>query len=445
MRRWISGLSLVFGLLGSGAICLSGAHGQTLGGNNGGSSMMPVAATLVDGDCGCQSPACSDCGGGCRDGCQLGSRMGDVNLAEKFESIMESRFGCNNECAEDLGDPWTLFGRNCDEPWLKIGGWFSAGWHENSNDLFNSEPDEFNLHQGWLFAEKVAESKCGEFGFGFRFDGMYGIDAPDTQAFGNPGATWDLDPRFTRGGGFGWALPQVYGEVAKGDWTVKVGHFYTLVGYEVVPAPDNFFYSHSITMYNSEPFTHTGAIASYQLNDDTTIYGGWTAGWDTGYDFTDGSNFLGGFSTALGEDSTLTYITTFGDFGARGDDAYSHSFVLNTTLSENLTSVLQSDLVSVGSTGEDNVGLNHYLFYQCSPRIAFGKRTEWWKGDDITGYAPYGSVSPGVGSQSHYEGTWGVNLMLNANVRLRPEYRYNWSPALDYEEGAFAMDIVATY
>ena len=40
---------------------------------------------------------------------------------------------------------------------------------------------------------------------------------------------------------YGFALPQVYGEVAMGDLSVKMGHFFTIIGYEVVTAPDNFF------------------------------------------------------------------------------------------------------------------------------------------------------------------------------------------------------------
>ncbi|MEM9942452.1 MAG: outer membrane beta-barrel protein [Planctomycetota bacterium] len=233
---------------------------------------------------------------GCTDGC----------------ATMECGSGCDPQ-------PWKLFGRNCDDPWVNIGGWLQGGVHTDGNGLFNNQPSDFNVHQAWLFAERVAESKNGRMGFGFRFDGVYGIDAQDTQAFGNPGATWDRAPGFQRNGGFGWALPQLYGEVAMGDMSVKVGHFFTLVGYETVTAPDNFFYSHAMTMYNSEPFTHTGAIATWAMNDATTVYGGWTAGWDSGFDFSAGSNFLGGFSTQLDPDVTLTYITTIGNFGLRSN------------------------------------------------------------------------------------------------------------------------------
>jgi len=338
---------------------------------------------------------------------------------------------------------------------LNVGGWLQLGVYSDNNDLFfDGQDDQLNLHQGWLFVEKVAKAgENGEFGFGFRFDGVYGTDADDTQAFGNTtdgtGAPrgFDNGSGFTRGGGYGWALPQAYLEVAKNDWSVKIGHFYTLIGYEVVTAPDNFFFSHAITQFNSEPFTHTGAVATYNASDNLTPYGGWTAGWDTGFDqFANGSNFLGGFSTALSEDASFTYITTFGDFGARGSDAYSHSMVLDTQLTDNVNWVLQSDLLRVGSTGEDNVGLVSYMFYECNERLSYGTRSEWWKGDAVTGYAPHGGVLPaGGGSHSYYASTVGMNYKINPNLIMRPEYRYDYSPAVDYEQGTFAVDFIATF
>src|SRR5690606_21833194 len=112
-------------------------------------------------------------------------------------------------------------------------------------------------------------------------------------------------------GYYGWAMPQLYAEVAYGDLSVIAGHFYTLLGYEVVPATGNFFYSHAFTMYNSEAFTHTGVLATYSASDNLTLYGGWTLGWDTGFNqFGGGSSFLGGASVGITDDATITYILT---------------------------------------------------------------------------------------------------------------------------------------
>lgn len=58
-----------------------------------------------------------------------------------------------------------------------------------------------------------------------------------------------------------------------------MGHFYTIIGNEVVTAPDNFFYSHAYTMQYGEPFTHTGGLASWS-GEKVTVHGGVVNGWD---------------------------------------------------------------------------------------------------------------------------------------------------------------------
>ncbi len=356
------------------------------------------------------------------------------------------------EAASDESESWKLFDGILKDTGVEAGGWLSLGWHGDSNDLFNSNPDRINVHQAWLFAEKVATSENGELGFGFRLDALYGTDAGDTVSFGNgvdssgDGRGWDAGSNFQRGSGYGFALPQAYVEAASGDWSVKAGHFYTLIGYEVVGAPGNFFYSHAITMYNSEPFTHTGVLASYAASDDTTYYGGWTAGWDTGFEqFAEGSNFLGGVSTSVSDDVALAYMTTIGDFGARGSEGFMQSVIFDVALADDLNYVVQSDLLHVGSTGEDHIGINQYLFYTVDDQLSLGGRFEWWKSDAITGYAPHGGTAPTSGSVSHFEATFGANYLLAPNIMLRPEYRYDWSEGADYNQGILGFDLVATF
>ena len=75
-------------------------------------------------------------------------------------------------------------------------------------------------------------------------------------------------------------MPQLYAEVGSQALNVKFGHFYTLIGYEVVPAIGNFFYTHAYTMQYGEPFTHTGVLGTWVPNDQLTIIGGITNGWD---------------------------------------------------------------------------------------------------------------------------------------------------------------------
>jgi hypothetical protein len=328
-------------------------------------------------------------------------------------------FGGLDLCHE--GDPWELFPENCRG--LKIGGWLQAGYNDKTDGKFNSHPGRVNLHQGYVYMEKVANGDCG-WDWGFRTDLVYGVDAQDTQAFGNNPGNWDFRNGFDHGI-YGWAIPQAYAEFANCDLSVKVGHFYTPVGYEVVTAPDNFFYSHSYTMYNSEPFTHTGALATYNATDKLTAYAGWTAGWDTGFDmYSGGNNFMGGFGYSLTDNVKMTYHTCFGDLGWRGE-GYNHSLVFDVSVTEKLNYVLQSDLVQSDGywnvdTGvfypgqRDDVGVNQYLIYQLNDCWAVGGRLEWWKRD----------------GSSLWEATAGVNWKPHPNFVLRPEIRYNWGPGL---------------
>ena len=304
-----------------------------------------------------------------------------------------------------------------------IGGWTSFGYHSRDNGLFNNRPDQLNLHQAWLYAERVADGSEGV-DWGFRADIMYGQDAGDTQAFGNNPGQWDFQNGWDRGAGYGWAMPQLYAEIAYGDISVIVGHFYTLLGYEVVTAPDNFFYSHAYTMYNSEAFTHTGTLTTWSATDNLTVYFGHTFGWDTGYDQfnqngQDGSSFLGGYSLDLTDSVSLTHIITAGDLGWRGD-GWSQSIVADIAVTDELNYVFQSDILR--AEDYDTVGINQYLLYAISDRVGAGARYEWWKAD--------GSSVNAI--------TTGLNIRPCGNVVLRPEVRYQWDPGVD--NGVLAAD-----
>ena len=337
---------------------------------------------------------------------------------------------CADECAEGCVEGCSL--GECSG--IEYGGWAQVGYHSGSTGLFNDNPDRASLHQLWGYVEKAADGSCG-LDFGFRADLMFGIDSGDTQAFGNNPGRYDHQNGWDAEGsteGYGFAMPQLYAEIASGDLSVIVGHFYTLLGYEVVTAPDNFFYSHAKTMYNSEAFTHSGALATYAASDDTHVYAGWTAGWDTGFDtFGNGSSFLGGVSTSVSDDATLTYITTAGDFGAIGE-GYSHSIVLDVAVADDLNYVLQSDYLSTTETlASDNgdgeaYGINQYLFYTIDDTYSAGVRVEWWNQDGVDEFAT----------------TLGLNIKPMDNVVVRPEVRWDDATA---DSTIFGIDAIMSF
>jgi hypothetical protein len=351
--------------------------------------------------------------------------------------------GLGGNCC--LGEPWTLFGTQCSG--LEIGGWTQLGYYtEGANGfgtgLFNDHPNTVDLHQAWIYAGKETDTTCQTWDWGFRIDYIYGTDGPNTQAFGGRPTEWDND--WNAGNFYGHAIPQLYVDVAYNDLKVRMGHFYTIVGYEVVAAPDNFFYSHAYTMNLAEPFTHTGVLTEYAWNENITLYNGWTAGWDTGFTANGGSNYLGGVGLQLTENSTLTYATTIGDFGfgpgGSDDFGYSHSFVWDWQINDRWNYVFQSDYIDNQLFVDNLVGFrsnghilswNNYLFYTLNDCWKLGARLEWFEvsGNEIS------------------EVTLGANYRPCANVVIRPEFRVDsFEAAAPLQDSSlFGIDAIFTF
>lgn len=366
-------------------------------------------------------------------------------------------------------------------------GWVNAGIGANNwGSAFNG-PITFNdrnwqgqMNQLYLVNEKVLDLEDGGFDWGGRVDLLYGTDYIFTTARGLDGNLF-YQPNPAGSGGapswgnkyYGLALPQMYGEVGYGDHAVKFGHFYTIIGYEVVPAIGNFFYTHAYTMQYGEPFTHTGILDVYTVNDQLTLYGGITNGWDNYSDPIDyfgianpgypGANsnaaFLGG-ATFKSSDETqaLTMTVSSGnEIGSfTGAPAASPANIGNRSIlstvyvnevTDKLTYVFQNDngWQFNANTGLETVGqqpgtalwygINQYLFYTMSDNLVAGMRLEWFR--DNNGYRVINPIRNALfdpaNSQGGYQGnfwqmTYGLNWkpMGSSNWMVRPEIRYDW-------------------
>jgi hypothetical protein len=198
---------------------------------------------------------------------------------------------------------------------------------------------------------------------------------------------------------------------------------------------DNFFYSHSYTMYYGEPFHHTGFLADYAWNEDVTIFAGWTQGWDTGFDNTPGADtFLGGISLPLTEKLSFTWACNAGTWGPAtpakaalgfGDgDIYMNSFVFQWDINNCWTYIFQHDLgvnTPVGGPQTSWYGINQYLQRQINECLAAGVRVEWFADPDGARISYNGLATGDYG-----EVTFGVNWSPRERLVIRPEVRYDW-------------------
>ncbi len=316
------------------------------------------------------------------------------------------------------------------EGWTEVGfsGNVSTGRSQPGPVTFNDDPNEIKLHQVYGVIQREVNRNANAISFGFRADVLYGTDARfssatnfDTNILNSTGERQLVFPQ---------AYMDIFMPIGNGV-TASVGHFYTIIGYEVVPSTGNFFFSHAYTMQYGEPFTHTGVLLDYPLNDNITLKGGVVTGWDA--HFKQPANFLGSISyTTDNEQTTLTGSLITGDVRDAGSNNNHnrtlYSLVLEHDVTDRLHYVLQHD----HGNEEKNIlgraaqwyGINQYLFYDVLHNLAAGVRVEWFRDDDGT-RIPVNGVG---GIPGTYIGvTGGVNYTPIAGITLRPEVRYDRS------------------
>lgn len=339
--------------------------------------------------------------------------------------------------------------------WVSMGGTYSTDNPDNHNNLpitFNDRRGEFQLNQLNLFLQRALDLESSAWNFGGRMDVMFGTDSRFTQATGlDNKLISENNLRF-----YDLAIPQAYLEIFAplgNGVTAKIGHFYTIIGQEVVMGPNNFFYSHSYTMQYAEPFTHTGVLLSYSLNNNFTLNAGSVNGWDNFDKNLATWNFLGGLSWTNDEASdAVSWSVISGDVNdATSKNRTMYSLVVSHSFTNQLHYVFQHDFgfqQQTTAVGKDAYwyGLNQYMFYDLTNTVSAGIRGEWFRDNNGTRLT-YGT--PG----NYFELTAGVNWKPKEWFTFRPEVRYDWaySAVNTYNNQTknhqleFAMDVVLEF
>lgn len=370
---------------------------------------------------------------------------------------------------------------------IVVGGWANGGVTYNATNpangfngpvTFGDRDSEFQLNQLNLFVQRAVATEGDSWSFGGRFDVMFGTDAIFTQAYGVPSydinggysrnrSHWDLnmlnsgtDNRF-----YDLALPQAYLEAyipVGNGLNVKAGHFYTPIGYETVPAPDNFFYTHAYTMQYGEPFTHTGVLGNYAVDGNWSVVGGAltgsaTGGWDGGFDKQLGNwgGLLGATWTSNDKGTSANITGTYSAASEQNSAAFAmYSIVIKHNITDKTHLMLQHDHGFANNTYDwatltpnaidaEWYGVNMHLTYDIKDNLTAGIRTEWFRDQngfrvcspgriaaatDNTGvsYAGVGQVASCTAT-SYYAVTAGVNWKPMPWLNLRPNVRYDWA------------------
>ena len=304
---------------------------------------------------------------------------------------------------------------------LNIYGWVESGYTYNhrhgsvNNDViipgpFNDEyGNHYMLNQAVIRFEREVDKKA--FDIGGMIEVMYGSDAARIHArggFGFDGSDLSdngipTDTDATAGAAnrrptWQFDIPQVYIDVnlpVGNGLQLRVGKFYALCGYESVDPRGNAFYSHSY-LFNAMPFTESGILGSYQVNDQLGLKLGVTRGWD--------------IATEDNNDCAINVI---------GQVSYKFSNQLNAVFNYCVGPENDND------TGHYRVLLNPILYWQATDALKIG----------VEGLYVYdGGRNAGVFTNSThaYGDVWGaalyagykINENLTVNARVEKAHGY---------------------
>jgi len=292
--------------------------------------------------------------------------------------------------------------------------------------------DQFILDQADLAFERTIDPMKGAFDIGFKIEGNFGRDdfythstgvLDETNKAGGTGPDDQLD------------IPEAYVTVAMPvqGLSFKGGKFTSLLGTEQINPTENLFYTHSYEFTFGAPFTMTGALAMYQVNDSTgggtwTFVGGATCGWDQSLDDYKDPDGIFQISHSSGPlDWTVNLLV--GPEGAipYGPENYANWWfvpeaIASYKISDQLTvsgDVLYGDATDLTQW----FGFAGYVHYQFDKFLALNGRAEY--------YYDKGGVTTGVGGSDvdYFEGTLGLAISplpdssLFQSLTIRPEIR----------------------
>ncbi len=343
--------------------------------------------------------------------------------------------------------------------WLSIRGWVDGGILGNTsnppshfNGPYNAtEVDNGQLNQLYLIADRPMAAD-GSWTYGGRFDLLYGADYFLAQSLGlevNPDGTnrWNTD-EFN-----GLALPQAYAEIGTKYNSIKGGHFYTVVGYEGVQAPSNFFYSHAYSYMFAGPFTQWGAMFNHN-GERLQVQAGIVNSWNTLVQTQNHGNFLGNIryngdgwwsSLAVITGDDFTNPAGLNNVANTWTNRTRYSWIVAPQLTQRLEYVFHQWLGSQaqGAPGGGTAlwyGIDQYVYYKLADNWRVGTRVEWFRDQSGT---RVGLTQPSNPNKAPLPGNYvswtvGVNWTPLNNVLIRPEIRWDSyrGPANPYDDGS---------
>jgi hypothetical protein len=356
---------------------------------------------------------------------------------------------------------------------INIYGWIEGGYTGNLRNNAGSGAgvltrppgfteeigNHFELNQVAIRIEKLVDSK--KWDVGGLVEANFGTDANSTVTNGEELQTPGDNPG---------EVPHIVFNQAYVDFNIPVGNglkiqagrFYTLIGYESIDPRGNPLYSHSF-LFNAEPLTNTGVIATYNLNDQWAFEGGVTRGWNQSTEDTNGSP--DGIAQVTYTPNKQWQFILNAEVGPEtaGDTSHYRTLINPIAvyqMTDKLKLAAEGLYIYDGSANSDpftgvthaygdSYGVSLYGQYVINDYFTANVRGEWLHTYVGTGgfNDSLGEFGGSVPTLNGYEVTLGVTITpmpkdpILQNISIRPEFRYDVS-----EDHLFAVgDGSSTY
>lgn len=351
----------------------------------------------------------------------------------------------------------------------------------NFGQLFTDKANEFLLNQILLTAERPLDPKAEGDDYGFKLQGMVGTDARYTHFLGELDRTvhdrtqWDIvEANFL----------YHYAGLTDGGVDFKLGQYSTPIGFEVIDATLNPFYSHSYIFNFGIPLKHTGGYATFHVNDMIDLYAGGDTGVNTSLFHGDNNGvpaFLGGVGLNGLMDGKLTVLglTHIGaenpshtpGFNADSKLRYIGDIVSTYKYDDDLTLVTEMNYIRDDGFHAQAYGIAGYGIYTINDNLSVAARGEVFR--DANGFfvgafpnpLDFVNVEKGEPAQviGNGKATYGaITLGLTykpevpdaiAGTMIRPELRVDqvidghnaYNNQMDASQVTIAFDIVVPF
>jgi len=380
---------------------------------------------------------------------------------------------------------------------LNIYGWVEAGYtynHRHHADEPATLPGPFNhevgnhfmLNQVGLRFERLVDST--KFDVGGLVEIMYGTDAGFMHSSGlgfngndptDDGIPNDSIPDKYRAF-YQFDISQAYVDInlpVGNGLKLRVGKFVTLLGNETCDPRGNLFYSHS-WIFNALPFSATGILGTYNLNDQWSVTAGITRGWDMTLEDTNGAiDGLGSITFTPNKQWSAVLNWNVGPQNA-GDNSHYRTVldpIISWQATEQLKLTLEGLYIYDGGMNHEEASGTHaygdiwgaalYASYTLNDYLTLNGRVEKYHsyadgvgalGDSSDNIPGFNDSNGGVPTVNIYAFTLGVTVTpmpkdsILKNLSVRPEIRYDVSEDRPFvQHGAnfkdqltFAADVI---